>query len=179
MKKLIPAILFFSFSNFLLGQQLIESSQYIKSLAVFNPAVAGTQEKLSANLGARKQWMGFEDAPQSQNINFQYRINKSLGFSAIASNHSWGLSRKSGVGFGVNYIMKANKDYNLSFGINTSLNQFGINRSKVITENPDDMAVYDGIKNQLFLDFGASIFASSNQFFWGISAINLLESKKI
>ena len=127
----------------------------------------------------RKQWMGFEDAPQSQNINFQYRINKSLGFSAIASNDSWGLSRKSGVGFGVNYIMKANKDYNLSFGINTSLNQFGINRSKVITENPDDMAVYDGIKNQLFLDFGASIFASSNQFFWGISAINLLESKKI
>lgn len=177
MKKLFFAISLLIISNILLGQQMAESSQYFQSIALFNPSFAGTQDKINATLNGRKQWMNFKDAPFSQNISFQTRLNQSLGLSATANNESWGISKNTGANLGLNYIFKANKDYNLSFGLNTSLNQFGIDRSKIITEIADDRAIYDGIRNQLFLNFGASVFGSSSQYFWGISADNLLESK--
>lgn len=173
-------ILIFSISFFALNisaQQIIESSQYMNNDYAFNTAVAGTKANLRVSLGARKQWMGFKGAPSVQNITFQGRVGKSIGLGASVYNDTWGLSRRTGLNLGVNYIMQTSSDIDLSFGLSAIVNQFSINRDKVVTEIPEDVAVYNGINNQLFPDAGISVYASSKDFYGGLSVTNLIQIK--
>jgi type IX secretion system PorP/SprF family membrane protein len=159
------------------AQQIVASSQYMNNDYAFNTAVAGTKANLRVSLGARKQWMGFKGAPLVQNVTFQGRVAKNIGLGASIYNDTWGLSRRTGLNLGVNYIMQTTSDIDVSFGISALINQFGINRDKVVTEVPDDIAVYDGIGNQLFPDLGLSVYANSEYFYGGVSATNLIQVK--
>lgn len=176
MKKiitLISSVLVFNLS----AQQIIESSQYMNNDYAFNTAVAGTKANLRVSLGARKQWVGFQNSPLVQNVTFQGRVAKNIGLGASIYNDTWGLSRRTGLNLGVNYIMQTSSDIDISFGLSAIINQFGINRDKVVTEVPDDVAVYDGINNQLFPDAGISVYANSKDFFGGLSVTNLMQVK--
>jgi type IX secretion system PorP/SprF family membrane protein len=177
MKKNITLITLALLSFGLNGQQIIESSQYMNNDYAFNTAVAGTKANLRVSLGARKQWVGFEGSPLVQNVTFQGRVAKKIGLGASVYNDTWGLSRRTGLNLGVNYIMEATRDIDISFGLSAIVTQFSINRDKVVTEIPDDVAVYDGIGNQLFPDAGISVYASSKDFFGGISATNIIQVK--
>lgn len=143
----------------------------------FNSAVAGTKANLKVSIGARKQWFGFEGSPGIQNVTFQGRVAKNIGLGAQIFNDTWGLSRRTGLNLGVNYILELNDQMDISMGISMMLNQFSINRDKVVTEIPDDIAVYDGLQNQLFPDVGFSAYLNSEIFYVGLNATHLLELK--
>ncbi len=177
MKRIIITTILLSCFEIVTGQQVIESSQYMNNDYAFNSAVAGSKSNLRVSLGARKQWVGFESSPAVQNLTFQGRVAKSIGLGAQVYNDSWGLSRRTGVNLGVNYILPVSNSIDLSFGLSATLNQFSINREKIVTEVPDDAAVYDGLQNQLFPDAGFSVYLSASNFYAGASMLNLIEIK--
>ncbi len=157
------------------GQQIIESSQYMNNDYAYNTAVAGTKANLRVSLGARKQWFGFKNAPGIQNLTFQGRVAKSIGLGAQVFNDSWGISRRTGVNLGVNYIFSANERFDISLGGSLSGTQFSINAEDVVTEIPEDQAVYQGLRSQFFPNFGISGYAASDMFYAGLNVSNLLE----
>lgn len=161
----------------LFGQQIIESSQYMNNGYAYNTAVAGTKANLRVSLGARKQWFGFKNAPGIQNLTFQGRVAKSIGLGAQVFNDSWGISRRTGVNLGVNYIFSANEKMDVSLGGSLSGSQFSINAGEVVTEIPEDAAVYQGLGNQFFPNFGIAGYVASDAFYAGINVANLLEIK--
>lgn len=177
MKKIIVITTSLFFINTGWSQQIIESSQYMNNDYAYNTGVAGTKANLRVSLGARKQWMGFQRSPGIQNITFQGRVAKSIGLGAQVYNDSWGLSRRTGINLGVNYILPVNSDIDISLGVSAIVNQFSINREKAVTEVPDDAAVYDGIQNQLFPDAGFSAYLNSSKYYVGVSVLNLMEIK--
>lgn len=177
MKKGIVLITSVLLGQLMFSQQLVESSQYMNNDYTFNTGVAGTKANLRVSLGARKQWVGFERSPGIQNITFQGRVAKKIGLGAQLYNDSWGLSRRTGANLGVNYILSISSKIDLSLGVSAIINQFSINREKAVTEIPDDVALYDGLQNQLFPDAGFSAYLNSSSFFAGVSAFNLIEVK--
>ena len=69
-KHLLTAIITF-FSGVAFAQQDVQFTQYYHNLVGFNPGVAGSDAKrmTSISLGSRSQWVGFENAPNTQIIN--------------------------------------------------------------------------------------------------------------
>lgn len=177
MKKIIIILSVVFLANAVEAQQIIESSQYMNNDYAYNTGVAGTKANLRVSLGARKQWVGFSGSPGIQNITFQGRVAKAIGLGAQIYNDSWGLSRRTGANLGVNYILSINNEIDLSLGVSAIINQFSINREKAVTEVPNDVAVYDGLQNQLFPDAGFSAYLNSKNYYFGVSALNLIEIK--
>ena len=68
------------------AQQEVNHSLYRYHLNLINPAVTGVSVALFANLSLRSQWVGIEDAPETQALsagipNNQHRL--ATGFSVI------------------------------------------------------------------------------------------------
>lgn len=56
-------------SSSLWAQQDVQFTQYYHNRLSFNPGVAGSGEGICINMGQRLQWVGFEGAPTTQNVN--------------------------------------------------------------------------------------------------------------
>ena len=56
------------------AQQLPVYSQYMMNGFLLNPAIAGSDGYTSINLTAREQWLGLDNAPNTQAISFQTRL---------------------------------------------------------------------------------------------------------
>jgi len=57
------------FSGVALAQQDVQFTQYYHNTIGFNPGVAGSNDAICLNVGHRSQWVGFDNAPTTQNIN--------------------------------------------------------------------------------------------------------------
>ena len=68
MKSLIASALVL-ISSALWAQQDVQFTQYYHNRLGFNPGVAGTGDGICINLGQRLQWVGFDGAPTTQNLN--------------------------------------------------------------------------------------------------------------
>ncbi|MGA1363773.1 MAG: PorP/SprF family type IX secretion system membrane protein, partial [Schleiferiaceae bacterium] len=68
MKTLIASALVL-ISSALYAQQDVQFTQYYHNRLGFNPGVAGTGDGICLNLGQRLQWVGFDGAPTTQNLN--------------------------------------------------------------------------------------------------------------
>ena len=68
-RKLFFATLYIVFTGTVAAQQDVQYTQYYHNQVGFNPGVAGSSGSINLNVGHRSQWVGFENAPTSQNIN--------------------------------------------------------------------------------------------------------------
>ena len=79
MKKLL--LLVFISSSFCAGygQQIALNSQYMFNSFAINPAVAGTKNYAPLSFTFRRQWMGIDEAPVTQNLMGHTYIGKNAG----------------------------------------------------------------------------------------------------
>ena len=112
------------FAGSLAAQQDVQYTQYYHNQVGFNPGVAGSAGAINLNVGHRSQWVGFENAPTSQNINADIPleilhggllvniVNDQIGFfqdisAAIGYAYQLDLGPgKLGVGFSVDFKNK-------------------------------------------------------------------------
>lgn len=59
-----------------MSQQIPQYSQYTRNAVVFNPGITGIENYTDVNLGFRKQWMNFPDAPQTYYMGAHGRLSK-------------------------------------------------------------------------------------------------------
>jgi type IX secretion system PorP/SprF family membrane protein len=194
MRRIIPVcILILYFAVPVYGQQAPVYSQYILNEFIINPSVAGIDGMTTINLTGRKQWVGFQHAPETYSASISGRVLKSP-FSVSKGKVS--RSSKGRVGLGMAFLNDRNgainrtnlkltyayhifiQNYQLSLGLDAMLGQFSINRDLIDFRDPDD-AFIAGIvgKSAYFPDAGAGINFSAPRGHLGLAASNLFRSR--
>ena len=176
MKKILMISSAFLLSLNFWGQQTSLNSQYLFNDFAINPAVAGTKNYTPLSLSFRRQWVGIDEAPISQNLMLHSYIGESSGGGIHFFNDASGPSKRTGLNSTFSYHVKTGKKSLLSFGLSGSITQFSMDRNRLITDIPGDIAV-DKNYNQIIADCNFGILFKGDRHFIGLSGFNLLENK--
>ena len=110
MRKGFLAILPLLFCLATFAQQVPLSSQYMMNRLVINPAYAGELGFYSASLSYRKQWVGLEGAPSTQNISIHGPALKGkIGLGLIVFRDIIGVSKENNISGSFAYKIKIKK----------------------------------------------------------------------
>lgn len=205
MKELIKNIVIFIFllvSGDLSAQQLPLYSQYKNNGFLLNPAMAGHDGYTSINLTARKQWLGFTDSPLTYSASAQtrlmrrsYRIKNRgrnnrlisstkgrVGLGGFVFSDVNGLVSRTGIQFSYAYHIYMYRNQ-LSFGLAGQAFQYKIDRDRISTyteliNSGGDPAIESDLNYVAYIpDANVGIFWTSPEFYLGISANQLFQSK--
>jgi type IX secretion system PorP/SprF family membrane protein len=83
--------------------------------------------------------------------------------------------RKSSATFG--HQIQVSKASRLSFGASAALTQFILDKDKLVTEIPNDLAIQNSTNNQMIPDFNFGLYWYGERHYLGVTAFHLLESK--
>ena len=178
------------------SQQMPLYSQYILNEFLINPSVAGVDGLTTINLTGRRQWVGFENSPNTYSATISTRILKK-GF--IIKRGSFGnayrKSTKGRVGLGAGIIADRNGAINrtgiyftyayhvffqnsqLSFGLSATTFQFKIDEDIAQLKYPDHDPISSVLgKSSYIPDATAGIHFMNPQFNIGLSVTNVLQS---
>ena len=170
MKKVVLYIVLLGVVVDSFAQQVPLSSQYMMNRLVINPAYAGELGFYSASISYRKQWVGLEGAPSTQNISIHGPAMKGkLGLGLMFFRDVIGVSKENNISASFAYkINYANKKV-LSFGISGS-SVFSTNQwSQIITTDINDEAFSGDSPQYIFPDFSAGMYFSTPKYFVGFS----------
>ena len=120
----------------------------------------------------KKEWVQFEDAPQTYLASYSGRFNENMGVGVGLFQQNYGVLTTFGGVLNFAYNARLDNDNNLTFGINLGAYKSGIDKGRVITNSPDPsldnvpsnflLTANPGINfGTAFLDFGVSV----NNFF--------------
>ena len=157
------------------AQQDPQYSQYQFNQMVINPAYAGTRDALSAVVDIRKQWSGFDGAPQTQSFSFHGPLKKKrIGLGLSAYNDAIGPKRVTAVYGNISYIMRVTNKLKLSFGLRAGIVNYVFDFNKINYKDAGENIAYANLAtNKIKPDFDAGLFLKSNSFYAGLSATHL------
>jgi len=177
MKKLIILGIGLFFASAVQSQQISMYSQYMFNQFAINPAVSGSESYAPIALSFRRQWAGMKDAPVTQTLSGHTFIGESMGMGLNIDNDVSGPTRRTGLSAAYSYHIETGARSKLSFGLAAQLTQFILNRDKLITEIPNDVAIMNQTSNELVPDFTFGLYWYGERHFVGLSGLNLMESK--
>ena len=176
--RLVLSILIFLSCGFVgYSQQVPLSSQYMMNRLVINPAYAGELGFYSASLSYRKQWVGLEGAPSTQNISINGPALKGkLGFALLLFRDVIGVSKENNITGSFAYRIKNDKKKStLSFGIAVS-SVFTTNQwSQIETTKINDDTFSTDSPQYVFPDFSAGVYYSKEKYYIGFSVPMFLQ----
>jgi type IX secretion system PorP/SprF family membrane protein len=147
---------------------------------VINPAYAGSQETFTASAIFRKQWVGINDAPQTQTFSAHSPLDKlryrkrpgskvSLGLTLF--NDRIAITNQTGLFVVYAYRLKLANNANLSMGIQAGLSQFRVKYSELSLNDPSFLT---GDISEWAPDFGGGLYYHTQRFYAGLSVPHLL-----
>lgn len=187
MKKLIQILvvtLFLFTQKQSIAQQIGLYSQYMFNDYLVNPAIVGTKNYIPIHASIRRQWVGITEAPVSQQLTTHAYTGQNFGIGGAIFNEATGPTRQTGVNFSTAYhlVLKQESFKNqltLSMGLQGSLTQHILDKNQLTTYIPDDPTILEAYNYQLVPDAGFGLYLhKSNQYYVGISALNLIQTKK-
>ena len=158
------------------AQQLPTFINYTNNWSLLNPAAISPDflvddyYRLSVQATYRQQWVGLEDAPQTQSLAATWMPeNNPILVGGQLLNDKTGAIGLTGAYGQFAYRLKINRKQFLSLGINAGLVQYRVKATEInLLEKNDILAVQDG--NRLFPDFGLGLFYQYDDLFYaGIS----------
>lgn len=186
-RKLHYVILFLFIPFFIQAQQVAQYTISAFNQYVYNPAYTGLASSLEANGVFRKQWLGLDGSPMTQNLNIHMPLHYlSSGVGLNIENDYIGAERNTRILLSYSYHLKLGKSTKLSIGASGGLIQKSLDGTKLLSPGGD----YDEnniIHNDGFLpqtkvngltyevDFG--LFLKIKQLEIGISGLHLTESE--
>jgi type IX secretion system PorP/SprF family membrane protein len=195
--RILISVIFCFCLHYAKAQQTPIYSQYVLNEFIINPSVAGSDGMTSINLTGRKQWLGWEFAPETYSASVSARIlkwrspmvnRKKPGTSSIKKGPS------GRVGLGASVIKDRNGAVNktslnlsyayhismhnsqLSFGLSLLMNQFHIDKELAQVGDPSDPVNALIGSSTYSPDAAFGIDYSRPKYHVGISAFNLFQS---
>lgn len=149
-------------------------SQYIADNPfLLSPTYAGVGDHIKVRINGLTQWVGIEDAPDTQTLAADARIGDRSGLGILLFNDSNGNTRQRGsrISFAHHLTLDRYDDEFLSLGLSYNFNQFRIDIENFVPENgqiiTDDRATVNH-------NFDVGILYRLNKFFFSANASNLL-----
>lgn len=176
MKKFLVPILFMLVTLSGIGQELTipQLSQYIADNPfIMSPTYAGVGDHIKVRLNGLTQWVGIEDAPDTQTLAADARIGDRSGIGMLLYNDSNGETKQRGsrVSFAHHLILDRYDDEFLSFGISYNFNQFRIDIEN-FRDNNDPNVTDDRATTNHNFDLG--VLYRLDKFYLSLNASNIL-----
>ena len=175
MKHIIFTLIFMASASMLFAQQEAHYTHFMYNNLSINPGVAGSKGHASALLLYRKQWMGFENAPESKLISFHTPLGSRVGFGLTISNDQLGITNSWRGTMAYAYRIKIDDNTKIQIGIQGSMRYFGLDfndPSVVILEGNDPSIVDNTLSKKYLGNFGAGVHLEFKQMFFGASVPN-------
>ena len=176
--KSIVILIFCFVTNSILSQSDIKVSSFFLSPLTYNPAYAGSYEYITISSFYSSQWVGFDGAPKTININAHGTFlgpNTGLGIEFI--NDEIGVTSTTKVLMNYAYHLRLNKNWNLSMCIKAGTSYNSVNYGLLNIENPINYPRSNTLVNNLNPNIGTGLFLHNDKFFFGLGIPNLLKNK--
>jgi type IX secretion system PorP/SprF family membrane protein len=182
MKKYIflaLAVLFLGNAGF--AQQDPHYSQYMFNHLVLNPAYAGSWGYMTSNLLFRKQWVGFDGAPESQSFSLHAPSrNDRHGFGISAANDKIGVTQNTSFAGQYAFRIHLGENARLALGLQAEVENYrgnfgDVRTGSTITGIGSDPAFTGNSVNWIKPNAGAGLFFHTKHFYLGASAPRLIE----
>ncbi len=172
--KLLTLLLLISMLA-LRGQELTipQLSQYLADNPfVMSPTYAGIGDHIKIRVNGLTQWVGIEDAPDTQSLAADARIGERSGLGILLYNDSNGETKQRGarLSFAHHLTLDRYDDEYLSFGLSYNFNQFRIDIENFNDIDPsvtDDRATTNH-------NFDVGVLYRKDKFYFSVNASNLL-----
>ncbi|MDG1432931.1 MAG: type IX secretion system membrane protein PorP/SprF [Saprospiraceae bacterium] len=173
MRNIIFTLVLMALSTVLLAQQEAHYTHFMYNNLSINPAVAGSKGHPSLLALYRKQWVGYDGAPDSKLISFHSPLGKRVGLGLTISNDRIGISYALSGSMAYAYRVKIDEETTVQVGIQGSMKYFGLDfRNQLIRQTGDPSIVYNDLDQKYLGNVGAGIFMNVKQMFFGLSVPN-------
>ena len=160
------------------AQQTIQLSQYMFNGLALNPAYAGYKNDWTLNLSSRLQWVGINDAPQTETISADGLLNNNdpnVGVGFIATLDQ--LGPETNTSFYANYAYRLQLDADdtkrLCFGIGAGFIDYSLDGSKFSEIDQGDNYIPAGTESKTIPDFRLGVYYYTPNWYAGASIFNL------
>lgn len=149
---------------------------YMWNMLTVNPAHAGTNDRLTANLLGRQQWAGLAGAPRTQTLTAHSPLasNKvALGGSLIHDEVGPSSALQASGDFA--YRIRTGRSMRLAFGLKAGLEWMQVDLAGVPDVESTDPAFQQNMRSAAKPNFGSGLYWWSAKGFVGFSVPRLLE----
>lgn len=178
----ISVIVGFIYSQKADAQQIPQFTQYMLNNYLSNPAVAGTYNYFQLRLNNRYQWVGMNDAPQTNSISlFGPFSKKDMGWGSYIYMDVTGPTSKMGLMGSYAYNMSISDETRISGGISFGFMQYKVDGSKLTVgenySNINDPAIFKTTQSTFTPDASVGVYLWSTLYYVGVSANQLFGQK--
>ncbi|MDR2065762.1 MAG: type IX secretion system membrane protein PorP/SprF [Prevotellaceae bacterium] len=179
MKKitLIISILIIVSTNKAESQQIPLFSQYMFNGTYINPAYTGSREALFANLLYRKQWIGFNRAPQTAMFSVDGSLARGSNIGFIYVNDQIGANYTNSFMAEYAFRFKVSNTGRLSFGLSGGFVNYGVNKSKLVSYDDRIDPYLGNTENVWKPGIDAGVYFDMQNFYAGLSVLGIVSSK--
>ena len=176
LKQLIFLLIILTAGFIANAQQDPQYSQYMFNTMVINPAYAGYREEPIVGVLSRNQWIGIDGAPKTQSLYFDssFGEEKNTGIGISVVKDKLGLQEQTTGYLNYAHRLKVASHARLAFGAGLGVGQYIFNGDQAITDNPNDPNISTNIDKYIIPDLRLGLHFSTDNFYAGISATNLL-----
>ncbi len=181
MKKIYTTVLIFS-AFIAAAQQDLQFTQYQFNRIYYNPGVTGSGNAICVNALHRSQWVGFDGAPTSQNINVNVPLDILRGgVSLKIANDQIGYFQNLNLGLGYGYQHQLPTG---TLGIGVSFDLYTSSVVNADWQAPDvgrpdyfgDPSIPAGSTNGMTFDMSFGAYYQSEKIWAGVSSNRIIES---
>lgn len=168
-------VIFFKVQYYIYAQQVGSYQHVYDNFYLLNPAAAGEQEKVRAEIVYYRQWLGLPDGPENITFNIDgFLSNEKIGLGLKVYNDVTSLLGKTGAELTYAYHVPMSIDHTLSFGLSIGGKSFSIDFSKIQASDPLDPALLSKYESQTNIDgsFGV-LYSYKRKFNIGFTAKQL------
>lgn len=163
------------------AQQLQSTSLYDLQGLLHNPSIAGVQQnpdvKGVAGVAYRNQWSGISGSPKTVTVFGSFALpEQKIGVAGYLYNDQTGPTSRSGLDLSVAKHIHLNSGGIFSLGIESRLQQYSIDRAKLMETLGSDPALGTS-DNRFKYDAGFGLSYTSKKFQVGASVSQLVQSK--
>lgn len=136
LKHILFSCSFLLFNVAIFAQQESIITIYKDQMNIVNPAFAGVDKETNLSIGYRKQWIGVNNAPETQMLVFGTTLGKNLGFGVSAVNDKTFIEKQTFVGIDFSYKLMVSATTDLYLGLKAGGNFYEVNTAGLGTFNP-------------------------------------------
>lgn len=180
MKRILHTALLLLFASAMFAQEAPMYSQFMFNKLAFNPAYAGSHEQMSVTMLGRRQWMGFEGAPKTENLAFHFpTTDQRHGFGFNLVNDRVGYTHTTLATGNYAYRIPVGESGYLSLGLNLGVQSFWSRYSQVPLQDETDQAFGAGLDyTKAYFVAGTGIYFQNDHFYLGASIPDLIPHQR-
>lgn len=159
------------------SQQDPQYSMYMFNPLSSNPAYAGSRDALSVTLLGRKQWVGFDGAPETGSLTLHSPLkNEHIALGLSVTYDKIGPTTNNMVYADVAYRFQVSPSSKLSFGIKLGADIYSANFNGLIVNDNTDILYTTPISNKLLPNGGFGVYWYSPESYVGLTSPRLIEN---